>query len=202
MNKLISITTILLATCSMNVLSAPWPFTVESQIISSTNTFTQPDGSILQEIDPGMPYEVEWLPLTGGDFSFTFLDIVGFGTITEAYSSGTHTTIADSDIFSSAQTVDWTIGANQFGVHGVIDWSDTKTDFFVVWDIVNNGSLTEYIATDMDGDGLRGFKFVNGPFNGLNYALDVTLATPVPAAIWLFGSGLVALIGFARRKKA
>ncbi|NOQ89498.1 MAG: VPLPA-CTERM sorting domain-containing protein, partial [Gammaproteobacteria bacterium] len=25
---------------------------------------------------------------------------------------------------------------------------------------------------------------------------------PVPAAVWLFGSGLIGLIGFARRKKA
>jgi hypothetical protein len=28
------------------------------------------------------------------------------------------------------------------------------------------------------------------------------LATPVPAAVWLFGSGLLGLIGMARRKKA
>jgi len=27
-------------------------------------------------------------------------------------------------------------------------------------------------------------------------------AVPVPAAFWLFGSGLIGLVGFARRKKA
>ena len=27
-------------------------------------------------------------------------------------------------------------------------------------------------------------------------------AVPVPAAVWLFGSGLIGLVGFARRKKA
>ena len=27
-------------------------------------------------------------------------------------------------------------------------------------------------------------------------------AVPVPAAVWLFGSGLISLVGFARRKKA
>ena len=26
-------------------------------------------------------------------------------------------------------------------------------------------------------------------------------AVPVPAAVWLFGSGLIGLIGFAKRKK-
>lgn len=30
----------------------------------------------------------------------------------------------------------------------------------------------------------------------------VVSAVPVPAAIWLFGSGLIGLVGFARRKKA
>jgi len=202
MNKLISITSILLATCSMNALAAPWPFTVESEIISSTNTFTTTSGEVLQETAVGTPYDVEWMPYTGGDFSFIFADEVGYGTITEAFSSGTHTTIADSDIYSSAQTVNWTVGDNQFGVHGIIDWNDTMADFFVVWDIVNNGSVIDYIASDMDGDGIRGFQFVNGAFQGVNYALDVTLVTPIPATAWLFGSGLIGLFGLAKRKKA
>ena len=30
----------------------------------------------------------------------------------------------------------------------------------------------------------------------------VVSAVPVPAAVWLFGSGLIGLIGIARRKKA
>jgi len=31
-------------------------------------------------------------------------------------------------------------------------------------------------------------------------ALAVTSAVPVPSAVWLFGSGLIGLIGLARRK--
>lgn len=31
---------------------------------------------------------------------------------------------------------------------------------------------------------------------------DVTTTVPVPAAVWLFGSGLLGLVGIARRKKA
>jgi len=38
--------------------------------------------------------------------------------------------------------------------------------------------------------GLTGSGFVTG-----------TPAVPVPAAVWLFGSGLIGLIGIARRKK-
>ena len=51
----------------------------------------------------------------------------------------------------------------------------------------------------------------DGPF-GNNYAnfdaqeLTITSYTPsaipVPAAVWLFGSGLLGLVGVARRKKA
>lgn len=34
------------------------------------------------------------------------------------------------------------------------------------------------------------------------YSLNTVSAVPVPAAVWLFGSGLLTLLGYARRKKA
>ena len=38
---------------------------------------------------------------------------------------------------------------------------------------------------------------------GLQYSLIITpTAVPIPAAVWLFGSGLLGLVGMARRKKA
>jgi len=68
-----------------------------------------------------------------------------------------------------------------------------------VWDINADGSLTASLT------GIPGME--NGPFPGFNAAFDLTgaglvSAVPVPAAIWLFGSGLVGLVGVARRKKA
>ena len=49
--------------------------------------------------------------------------------------------------------------------------------------------------------------FPSTPFGleGVQYSLSLTgviSSVPVPAAIWLFGSGLLGLVGMARRKKA
>ena len=56
-------------------------------------------------------------------------------------------------------------------------------------------------------DGIGGSPMDNGPFHNYNANLDFTSLTvteissvPIPAAVWLFGSGLIGLIGVARRK--
>jgi len=41
-----------------------------------------------------------------------------------------------------------------------------------------------------------------GPFPGQAPSFNGVVATPVPAAVWLFGSGLLGLVGIARRKAA
>ena len=64
-------------------------------------------------------------------------------------------------------------------------------------------------TTDGDGDGIMGIPMApNGPFAGFNAGFNATMAAtpkpsavPVPAALWLFGSGLLGLVGVARRKK-
>ncbi len=61
-------------------------------------------------------------------------------------------------------------------------------------------------------DGIGGSPMDNGPFSGFNANFDITSITtamyiidpppvPVPATVWLFGSGLLALAGTARRRK-
>jgi hypothetical protein len=61
-------------------------------------------------------------------------------------------------------------------------------------------------------DGISGSPMIDGPFTGLNVNFDIgsgnsltvlnVSSVPVPAAVWLFGSGLLGLIGIARRKAA
>ena len=61
-------------------------------------------------------------------------------------------------------------------------------------------------------DGIAGSPLIDGPFPGFNINLDLgsgnsltvvnVSSVPVPAAVWLFGSGLIGLVGFARHKKA
>ena len=57
--------------------------------------------------------------------------------------------------------------------------------------------------------GIGGSPMIAGPFTGYNANFDVTSMTvtsisavPVPAAVWLLGSGLLGLVGVARRKRS
>jgi hypothetical protein len=70
-------------------------------------------------------------------------------------------------------------------------------------------------SADGNGDGVMGIPMaVGGPFEGFNANFNANLTTelvclscppppevPVPAAVWLFGSGLLGLLGVARRRK-
>ncbi|MHC5118397.1 MAG: VPLPA-CTERM sorting domain-containing protein, partial [Planctomycetota bacterium] len=64
--------------------------------------------------------------------------------------------------------------------------------------------LSQVIVLDGDNDGIPGNAMTSGPFPGITPAFYGTLTgqyvVPVPAAAWLFGSGLMGLIGIAKRK--
>lgn len=60
----------------------------------------------------------------------------------------------------------------------------------------------ELVSTDADGDGINGNAMLDGSFTGFsaNFSFGQITPVPVPAAIWLFGSGLLGLTGLARHK--
>jgi hypothetical protein len=75
----------------------------------------------------------------------------------------------------------------------------------------NNASTVFLLAsTDNDGDGTLGIPMTadgpygGGPFAGFNFNFNLhgsMTVVPIPAAAWLFGSGLLGLVAMARRKR-
>ena len=71
------------------------------------------------------------------------------------------------------------------------------------------GQVWQLATVDGNGDGVMGIAMIDGPFAGFNAGFNANFQTvtpdpvnpvPVPAAAWLFGSGLLGLAGVARRK--
>ena len=100
------------------------------------------------------------------------------------------------------------VGAGQIGGSILFDWGATKNiDVINVWDVCSG--CGGYTSTDGIGgnpanpDGIRGYGMLDGAFPNFNANFDFKVAAvPVPAAVWLFGSGLLGLVGVARRKKS
>ncbi len=72
--------------------------------------------------------------------------------------------------------------------------------------IADTAIPTGYSPTQV---GIGGNPMIAGPFVGYNANFDITSMTvtsvsavPVPAAVWLLGSGLLGLVGVARRKRS
>ena len=108
-------------------------------------------------------------------------------------------------------------GSTPIGSGGsVVFGSGSVTDFFTVgpWSFdlltLNNDdpTLTDYLSLSGTGllykDGEIGGHTANWSFTAqslTSYSMTVTTTVvPVPAAVWLFGSGLLGLVGVARRK--
>lgn len=178
---------------TLNAFAAPYPFTVESQIDSSNYAFIKPNGST------DLFGAVSWTPSIG-NFGFDVLGTPAYATVTNFYTAGNYSTLANSDLFSPPTTISWAVNPGQIGFDGVFSFNGYQTDFVMVWDIVYNGFETQYIAADVDGDGARGFKLVNGAFQGLNFAVDVTTSIPEPETWGLMLSGL-AFVGWTARRR-
>ena len=113
------------------------------------------------------------------------------------YGEGTYTIDTNE---GGVYTVD--VAAGQLMGHVLWDsGTTTNTDMVNVWDVTVVDGLRYYTSTDWDGDGILGGKMIDGDFPGFSANFDMVSSVPVPAAVWLFGSGLLGLMGFAHRKK-
>jgi hypothetical protein len=133
--------------------------------------------------------------------STPFFGIPWTGTVTfGAEASGAGSWMYNMGTGSSATgTYNFSLAPGQVAMGILFDWNVSMG--IPVLNILNaDGS-----GVDIDGDGVLGTKMAAGPFVGSPVGFAGQPAggspIPVPAAVWLFGSGLVGLVGVARRRR-
>lgn len=116
-------------------------------------------------------------------------------------------------------SINYNLTAGQFAAHTLFDWSTNQDIPVLAIMQVTNDPMTDGFMTvasvDLngnvsDGTNLYGVPMPDcagcGPFPNQTPIFSGTIvpvsAVPVPAAVWLFGSGLIGLAGVARRRKA
>jgi len=129
--------------------------------------------------------------LTGASSSVSASGRLGVASMTTM--CGLYTNCNDSNIFN-ASGLD-TVGAlTEWNGSTSVDLADTigwGSDTFVQLSLQNNLRATTTVAGDD--------AMIQKKFGAIGIEVN---PVPVPAALWLFGSGLIGIAAFARRKKA
>lgn len=100
--------------------------------------------------------------------------------------------------------LDFEIGMGELTAY---DSNDNVVDSFTygytgAYDPANSGVDTDWLVTSVNGNISYAIFSTVGANSGGGYGIDDMLVSsvPVPGAVWLFGSGLLSLIGFTKRK--
>lgn len=117
--------------------------------------------------------------------NYDWVEILGSSTTSVCLLPGG---VCAADEYSPANGEEWTLA-----LFGDTNWF---SDGSVIPDSLPSSYTAILVGFEFDVDGLEtGAVFANvGTVN--------VSSVPVPAAVWLFGSGLIGLFGLARRKKA
>lgn len=122
-------------------------------------------------------------------------------TITNASTAVASTAVGGEWLFNDISPVtltagDYVIGAYDPACTNILDCDDIR--FF--GSAITSPLITFIEALDVSGNGFptSSIPSRNDGYFGPNLRVN---AVPVPAAIWLFGTGLIGLVGFSKRRK-
>lgn len=148
------------------------------------------DGS-LTVIDPTGALVANY-PAYTGQINYDTVTQTGSANFDPVVFKGIYVVIHDVDLTQTGGTIH-ADGLWDFGV---------SIDQSVSWDWTITalpGGATSFALIDTDSDGIPGTAFTDGPFPGFTMAIEgIASPVPLPAAVWLFGSGLLGLVGMAR----
>jgi hypothetical protein len=141
---------------------------------AEANDFVQVVGTFNDDALTGGTGVISFMP--GNLYGNTFVVTVGDITFTPDERIG----VSDPRLYMTAGSIDLAAGGFTFYA--------TDTDTLV--------TFNSYFS-DFDGDDAFGDLMYYGEWDAGSFT---TTVVPVPAAVWLLGSGLLGLVGIARRK--
>jgi len=138
----------------------------------------------------------------------TFGSSYVYNNTTETYDALTHGYLENSNSTTQPGSIFFTADVSAVN----FSWRARTATIFSAWN--NDVKVEEFVAdTNMSLSGGRYYGFQDIVFDEIRLSiqhpsksftldnLEYVSAIPVPAALWLFGSGLLGLIGLARRQK-
>lgn len=161
------------------------------------------------DLDTGLAQVTTPIPIATGPYDYSSIAMDASGTLYAVNTGGVdpgldpdELRIIDRSTGAILQSIPLDVNISRRGGIGGMDM-DPETGVFYLMDNSLDPELQQMLYTlDVSTGNLTAIgepipgSFAHGGFTGL------AAVVPIPPAMWLFGSGLLGLVGIARRKKA